>query len=459
MHLIARMTLTYMHCLFLCCMICAHALVRSQEYDATMIEMCGIKQELQRTRQELSHALYQCDAAKRVITRLVAEKEAMQEKLIAEARTKRSNAAPGADTQEPAPKKTKAAAGDAGEGAQTKAKFTYPSAILDAMSAHSKTLVQARKKRTISETLVMPEQLGAMKEVRSFALHKTTKRGIFCMDASDEYVVSGGADGNVVVLNTDSGKVAQKLQGHTHAVNAVRFIPEKKLILSGGSDKCVRMWKADDTGSYTCEEVFADSLDGDVLGVHVQPTQDYFLTTTSKASWSFYDIESASCVGSVTEAGGAAFTTSSIHPDGMLLITGGSDSVVRIWDIRAQENVMSFQGHRGAISGSTVSENGFFIATTADDGAQVWDLRKFKSVKQFAFNAATCVAFDYSGTYLAVAGADSLAVFQPKPKQDSESLLDVSKLPKGGVSTISWMRDAKGLWVGGRKDHTLKLLK
>lgn len=421
-----------------------------------MIDTCSLKQELFKSRQELSHALYQNDASRRVIARLISENEILHKKLLEDHKSKRSNDAPGVDAQEPAPKKTKAADG-AGEGATAAAKFDFPAAISEAMVAASKLLVKGRKKRTVSATLASAEEVAKIKEVRTFALHKTTKRGIFCVEASDEYVVSGGADGNVVVLNTDTGKISQKLNHSKEEVSAVGIIPNKKLILSGGNDSCVRMWKADDAGSYTCDQVFADSLGGNILAINVHPTRDYFVTSTSKASWSFYDIESASCVGTVTEAGGAAFTTSSIHPDGMLLMTGGSDSVVRIWDIRSQENVMSFPGHKGAVSGSSFSENGYLLATSADDGAQVWDLRKFKSVKEIAFEAATCIAFDHSGIYLAIAGADSLTVVAPK--QSYENVLEISKLPKGGVSAMAWMRDAKGLWVAGLKDHTLKLLK
>ena len=78
-------------------------------------------------------------------------------------------------------------------------------------------------------------------------------------------------------------------------------------------------------------------------------------------------------------------------------------------------------------------------------------------MKEISFEAASCVAFDYSGMYLAIAGRDALTVVAPKKQY--ESVLTISKLPKGGASTMAWMRDATGLWVGGLKDHTLKLLK
>lgn len=49
--------------------------------------------------------------------------------------------------------------------------------------------------------------------------------------------------------------------------------------------------------------------------------------------------------------GDAPYTTAELHPDGLILATGGADSVVRIWELRGQKNVAQFEGHTAPVRG------------------------------------------------------------------------------------------------------------
>lgn len=70
----------------------------------------------------------------------------------------------------------------------------------------------------------------------------------------------------------------------------------------------------------------------------------------------------------------------------------------------------NFEGHNGQISGLAFSENGYYLATCAEDSCiKLWDLRKLKNFKTIQLEdgyEVRDVSFDQSGTYLAVAGSD-----------------------------------------------------
>ena len=54
---------------------------------------------------------------------------------------------------------------------------------------------------------------------------------------------------------------------------------------------------------------------------------------------------------------------------------------MRIWEVKQQKNVASFEGHAKAIRSLAFSENGYHLATASDDCVKLWDLRKLKNFK------------------------------------------------------------------------------
>ena len=61
-------------------------------------------------------------------------------------------------------------------------------------------------------------------------------------------------------------------------------------------------------------------------------------------------------------------TRAAMHPDGVILGTGNEASVCKMWDIKDQSCVCTFTGHsNGAITALAFSENGYYLATAAED--------------------------------------------------------------------------------------------
>jgi len=150
------------------------------------------------------------------------------------------------------------------------------------------------------------------------------------------------------------------------------------------------------------------------------------------------------------------YTKVSFHPDGMILGAGTADSIVRIFDVKAQKNVANFKGHSGKVSALCFSENGYYLASGDDRGCvKLWDLRKLQNFHTInpksTSDGVNCLEFDSSGSYLGVSGSDA-AVYTSKQWELVQSWTDHSK----DVTAIKFSEGAN--WFAtASKDRSLKI--
>ena len=348
-----------------------------------------------------------------------------------------------------------------------KARPALGSDVVDAMTASSAALSKGRKKRVISDTVATPDDIAAFTLTGTHALHATRKGGILSLavcPGADNFVATAGADTHIAIFDRAAGQTVATLKGHSKKVLDVAFVGSRGLLVSGSADKTVRVWKAegseDDYGQYNCSTVLQDA-GGEVVAVAVHPTNDYVITAGSVGSWSFYDINRGECLAVVGQDAGESspegYSSAALHPDGLILATGGVQSTVRVWESRTQKSVAKFDGHSGAVTSLSFSENGYYMASAASDGVKLWDLRKlknFKSLEPYGSGVgATAVKFDHSGLFLAVGGPD-VRVYGVK--QDWGVVKEFSDVPKKGVYAVDWGADARSLLVGAA-DHNLRV--
>lgn len=423
------------------------------EWDALMLETYSLQQSLHSTRQELAHALYQHDAACRVIARLTRERD--------EARTNLETAA-AAQPQATTANGKRAAEDGPDSSAAKKAKGGFTSEVVEAMTATSNELSKARKARVAPPELETADGLAAFSQQSARPLHKTGKGGIKTIDVSpvggSSVVATGGADGVVVVFDTKAGRIVSQLKGHSKKVNSVKFLGQEGIVVSASSDNTARLWRtSEDNGTMTCAAVLKDHS-AEVTSVTGHPSASYFVTASLDASWAFYDVGTADCLSIVkdSETAECGITTAEFHPDGIILGTGFQDSVVRIWEARQQKVVAKFEGHSGALSGMSFSENGYYLATCAPDGVKLWDLRKLRNFKTLTPDGGATinsVSFDKSGHYLSVGSSADVKVYATK--QDWSVVTSFVDLPKHGASSVRFGEYAECLYVGCN-DHNLR---
>eukprot|EP00262_Sarcandra_glabra_P017571 TRINITY_DN6052_c2_g1_i1.p1 TRINITY_DN6052_c2_g1~~TRINITY_DN6052_c2_g1_i1.p1 ORF type:complete len:522 (-),score=80.40 TRINITY_DN6052_c2_g1_i1:264-1829(-) len=432
------------------------------EWDALMLSNFALEQQLHTARQELSHALYQHDAACRVIARLKRERD--------EARTLLSQA----ERQIPMSASTAATANasvvsngrredeDLGPGGKRIRPGVSAEIIAELTDCNAMLSLQ-RKKRQIPPTLAPVDALERYTQVSSHPLHKTSKPGILSADIhpSKDVIATGGVDSNAVLFDRTSGQILCTLTGHSKKITSVKFVSRDELFVTGSADKTVRIWQGSENGDYSCRHILRDHT-AEVQAVTVHATNNYFVTASLDNTWCFYDLSSGLCL---TQVSGVSeeerYTSAAFHPDGLILGTGTSEALVRIWDVKTQSNVAQFDGHVGPVTAISFSENGYFLATAAHDGVKLWDLRKLRNFRSFTpydSNTPTnSVEFDHSGSYLAIAGSDVRLYQVANVKLEWNSIKIFPDLSGTGKATcVKFGPDAKYMALGSM-DRNLRI--
>lgn len=388
--------------------------ILQDEWDACMLHSYTLRQQLQMTRQELSYALYQHDAACRVIARQDKEVTAAREAL-ATLKPQAGAAALPQPIPTPTPPPQQQQAPQQPEPMDVETQLTpvgVSDTVLEELQQTATKLTSLRKKRGKE----MPEGLPTAQQLKTYVpasshpgLHSASLRGILCLDLLplSNRTVTGGADKNIVIFDKQDEKIVCTLKGHTKKVTSVVAHPSEKMIMSASPDCLLKIWDVDGENCKHSLKIH----DGAITGLSLHPTNNYILSSSQDQHWSLADINSGKLLCKIADQSVShGLTCCQFHPDGLIFGTGTTDSLVKIWDLKEQKIAANFPGHSGAISAIAFSENGYYLATSADDEViKLWDLRKLKNFKTVSLDdkyAVRGLTFDSSGHYLAVAGSD-----------------------------------------------------
>uniref|UniRef100_A0A8R1DI76 Pre-mRNA-processing factor 19 n=1 Tax=Caenorhabditis japonica TaxID=281687 RepID=A0A8R1DI76_CAEJA len=398
------------------------------EWDTVMLNSFSLRQQLLIARQELSHSLYQHDAACRVIARLSKELTAAREAL---------------STLKP--HTTSKFENDDVSIDESEDQQGLSEAILIKLEEKSKSLTADRKQRgkSLPDGLAKQDELTGLKQTSLHtAIHSTGTPGLTSLDICDKLALTGGIDKTAVLYNWEKEQVVQTFKGHSKKINAVVLHPDSKTSITASADSHIRVWTVDESVS----KVIIDVHQASVTDISLNATGDYILSASDDSFWAFSDIRYGKSLCKVAAEAGTHIAMHCIefHPDGLIFGTGTADAVVKIWDLKNQTVAAAFPGHSAAVRSIAFSENGYYLATGSEDGeVKLWDLRKLKNLKTLTNEEKqpiNSLSFDMTGTFLGI-GGQKVQVLHVKSWNEVATLSDHS----GPVTGVRFGENARSL--------------
>lgn len=157
--------------------------------------------------------------------------------------------------------------------------------------------------------------------------HSDTIYGV-SFSGDGKLLASCGADKFVKVFSMPEGKLVRPFEGHTHHVLGVSFRYDGRMLLSAGADNVMKLW---DVVAGEQKKTIT-GYNAEITSVHHVGFTDSVLITTGDGQVRL--IREDGGQGRNFDAGGALIYAAAVTPDGMTILAGGDDGILRLWDGR-----------------------------------------------------------------------------------------------------------------------------
>ncbi|WP_193771519.1 caspase family protein [Candidatus Magnetaquicoccus inordinatus] len=218
-------------------------------------------------------------------------------------------------------------------------------------------------------------------------------------------MVSGGADGAVLVWNLATGEEQQRLSGHSGAVTGVALSADGRRVISSGEDGTVKIWQV----ANGALELSIASGQGAVRSLAVHPKGDQLASGGEDGSLRIWSVAGGNPLHNWQE-GSESVLSLAWSGDGQQLASGHKDGSLRIWSVSGGSRVL--RDHDGPVQGVAFSPSGDQVASVGQDKiVRLWSLQSEQVRLRMEGHQQEihAVAFAPEGQHLLTASADQTA--------------------------------------------------
>jgi COMPASS component SWD3 len=211
----------------------------------------------------------------------------------------------------------------------------------------------------------------------AFAGHRGNVKCVTFVGAEGRAIATGSSDNTGRVWGSASGEALGTLTGHRSRIWDVSANASGSLLATAGADGTVRLWNS---GRLLDEASWSPSSASESAAAPVSPRPTSSVVDGAPSSaLSTADPAAASTaivpLSTMSDDGGADVYAVRFQPHGQMLVAGGYDSDVRLYDTETQRLVHTFTGHESAVSCIAFNARGTVAITGSKDATvRYWDV-------------------------------------------------------------------------------------
>ncbi|KAH8659280.1 vegetative incompatibility protein HET-E-1 [Tricladium varicosporioides] len=268
---------------------------------------------------------------------------------------------------------------------------------------------------------------------------------------SKKLVVSGSSDKTVRLWDAVTGAALQTLEGHTGWINSVAFSPDGKQVVSCSSDNTVRLWD-------TVVGVELQTLEGHtdwVQSVAFSPDGKQVVSSSRDKTVRLWD---AVIEAEFQTIEGYTYSILSVafSPDGKQVVSGSYDRAVRVWDAVTGVVLRTLEGHTDDVHSVAFSPDSKRVASGSNDATiRIWDAITGAALHAFEGHEGlvTLVAFSPDGKRVVSVSSDqTIRLWDTVTGAALQTLEDHI----GWVNSVVFSPDGKQI-ASGSYDWTVRL--
>ncbi|KAI0681581.1 WD40-repeat-containing domain protein [Earliella scabrosa] len=221
------------------------------------------------------------------------------------------------------------------------------------------------------------------------------------------YAASGSEDTTIIVWNAHENSPMYQKSDYKDTVSALAFSRDGRILATGSNDEEIIIWQVH--GGVKMRTI-KNGVPIHALGY--TPDGSMLIAGGYDGSLSIYNAETYEPMATIRKHF-AVITFIVFSPDGRFMATGGTESEAHVWELASLGQGVpksSLQGHKGMVCNVAFSPDGRRIITASDDGSsRVWKAETGEAhvILHEHTGPVWCVAFSADGKQVASGSSDS----------------------------------------------------